>query len=277
MNTIVEKDSTRMKLEKYHVVPAQATGQYTLGKILGIWASAALPMGLITWVVMPLLIPLVDMEPGFLSLILMTLGLVWQGVLAYIILRREVKPFTWENIKARLWLYTPTNPKTGVRSNRLYLWTILLVVLSQAYYTFGVLDRLDELWVKTFPFLAPHPYMVIENIAEPAVGQWWLLGLFAVLVVFNYLLGEELIFRGILLPKMNGVFGKWDFIANGILFTTYHLHEPSGWPSTLFIDWIYPWAAKRFKSYWVAVILHAADALFMIVVVTMAIMGLMAG
>jgi membrane protease YdiL (CAAX protease family) len=29
------------------------------------------------------------------------------------------------------------------------------------------------------------------------VGQWWLLGVVVVLIVFNYLVGEELIFRGI--------------------------------------------------------------------------------
>ena len=249
--------------------------QYTLWQILGIWASAALPMGLIMWVVVPLLIPHVDMEPGFLFFNLITLGLVWQGVIAYLILRREVRPFTWANIKDRLWLHTPSDLRTGARSNRSYLWIIPLIVFSQAYYALEVLGGLDELWVKTFPFLAPRPYAVIQNVAELIVGQWWLLGVLAVTLVFNYLLGEELIFRGILLPKMNGVFGRWDWIANGILFSTYHLHRIWGLPSTLFIDWIYPWAAKRFRSYWVAVILHAVDGVILVVLFPMAILGLL--
>ena len=94
------------------------------------------------------------------------------------------------------------------------------------------------------------------------------------MIVFNYLLGEELIFRGILLPKMNGVFGKWDFIANHILFSAYHLHFIWTTPSRLIIDWIYPWPAKRFKSYWVAAIIHGSDAVYLIVIFVMAIMGL---
>jgi len=248
--------------------------QYTLWQILGIWALVSLPMGLILWVVMPTLIPRVDTDPGFLYFILITLGQIWQGILAYIILRREVKPFTWKKIKDRVWLHTPTDPKTGILSNRAYLWTLPLIVLSQAYYIFGAFGWLDELWVKIFPFLVPPPYAVIQNLAEPAVGQWWLLGVLAVLMVFNYLLGEELIFRGILLPKMNGVFGKWDWIANGIVFSTYHLHRIWGLPSMLFIDWIYPWSAKRFKSYWVAAILHGFDAVFLSFIFPMAIMGL---
>lgn len=267
-------DTTFLENSSHATATAEASEQYSLAKILGIWAASALPMGLIVWVIMPILIPRLDVEPGFMTLILTALGLVWQGVLAYFILRREVKPFTRENIKDRLWLYTPSDSKTGVRSKWLFLWTIPLVVLSQAYYLSAVLGWLDELWVKALPVLAPPPYAVIQNLAEPAVGQWWLLGVAAVMIVFNYLLGEELIFRGILLPKMNGVFGKWDFIANGILFSTYHLPRIWHWPSTLFLDWIYPWAAKRFRSYWVAVILHAVDAFQFIIIFTMAIMGL---
>lgn len=251
--------------------------QYTLWQILGIWASVALPMGLIYWVIMPILTPRVNIVPGFLYLILITSGLVWQGVVAYILLRREVRPFTWANIKYRLWLYTPTDPKTGVPSKWLYLWTIPLIVVGQAYYGLGVMGWLSEFWVKTLPFLMPPSYTVIQNMAEPALGQWWLLGVLAVMLVFNYVAGEELIFRGILLPKMNGVFGKWDFIANHILFSMYHLHKIDIWPELLLIDWIWPWATKRFKSYWVAVILHASEGVILIILFPMAIMGLLTG
>lgn len=57
-------------------------GQYTLWQLLGSWASAALPMGLIYWVVMPTVSTNLTIEPGFVFYVLITLGLVWQGVLA---------------------------------------------------------------------------------------------------------------------------------------------------------------------------------------------------
>lgn len=249
-------------------------GQYSLPKILGIWASVALPMGLIHWVIRPILIPRIHIEPGFLYLILITMGLVWEGIVAYIILRREVNPFTWENIKDRVWLHTPTNPRTGIPSKWLYLWAIPLIVVIEG--GSQVLDPLNGPWVKALPFLTPPPYVQIENLAKPAAGQWWLLGVLAVIIVFNFLVGEELIFRGILLPKMNGVFGKWDFIANGILFSAYHLHMAWQWPSMLLYNWIRPWATKRFKSYWVALLLHGfTDSVVLIFLFTMAIMGLL--
>jgi membrane protease YdiL (CAAX protease family) len=248
--------------------------QYSIGKILLIWAAAAVPMGLIAWVLMPFLIRRVNIVPGFMTLPLLTLGLIWQGVLAYIVLRREVKPFTWENIRERLWLYTPSKPGTRIESKKLYLWIVLLVVLRQAAYMSGAAGWFDELWVRVLPFLTAPPYMLIQNLAGVGVGQWWLLGVEVVLIVFNYLLGEELIFRGILLPKMSGVFGKWDWVANSVLFATYHVHLPWTMPSTLLVDWIMPWAAKHFKSYWVAAILHGSDAVFLLVIFPMAIMGL---
>ena len=253
-------------------VPSEK-GQYTIWQILGIWVSATLPMAISYWVILPILSSRGNMYP-FTYLLLTTSGLVWQGVVAYILLRREVRPFTWEGVKARLWLHTPSNPRTGVRSKSLYLWMIPLVALTQAYYRTGVMDWSYELLVKTFPVLMPPTYTQMRSMAGHAVGQWWLLGVLAVMIVFNYLLGEELIFRGILLPKMNGVFGKWDWLANHILFVTYHLHKISDWPALLLMDWIIPLVTKRFKSYWVAVILHGVEAVMPIIMFPLAIMGL---
>ena len=164
MNTSLIESTSRA------ATAARVEGQYSLTKILFIWAGAALPMGLIRWVAAPILIPRVDIEPGFLYLILINVTLVWQGVLAYIILRQEVKPFTWEGLKERLWLYTPSNPRTGVSSKWLYLWTIPLIALVNLGY--ATLGWLNEPWVRAFPFLAPPAHMEIQNLAEPAVGQW---------------------------------------------------------------------------------------------------------
>jgi membrane protease YdiL (CAAX protease family) len=41
-------------------------------------------------------------------------------------------------------------------------------------------------------------------------GNWGWYALLLVLWVFNTVLGEELLFRGLLLPRMNGVFGRGD-------------------------------------------------------------------
>ena len=44
----------------------------------------------------------------------------------------------------------------------------------------------------------------------------------------------------------------------------------------LIFNWIKPWAAKRFKSYWVAVIIHGTfDTITLIILFTLAIMGML--
>jgi membrane protease YdiL (CAAX protease family) len=106
------------------------------------------------------------------------------------------------------------------------------------------------------------------------VGQWWLLAVIVVDIVVNYFVGEELIFRGILLPKMNGVFGKWDWFANHLLFTAYHLHFVWTAPARLLLDWMYPWPTKQFKSYWMGAIIHGFDAVGLIFIFILAIKGL---
>ena len=51
------------------------------------------------------------------------------------------------------------------------------------------------------------------------------------MMIFNTVLGEELLFRGLLLPRMRAAFGRWDWLVNGVLFGVYHLHLPSSIPA----------------------------------------------
>ena len=99
------------------------------------------------------------------------------------------------------------------------------------------------------------------------------MGLLVVLIACNYVIGEELIFRGILLPKMRGVFGRWDVPANGILFASYHVHMIWAMPAMLATDWVYAYLTKRYRSYWVGVVFHGIDAVFLLVLFPLAILG----
>lgn len=68
-------------------------------------------------------------------------------------------------------------------------------------------------WTGIFPFVAePDGYdmaaMFTPELRAQMVGDWGLLGLLFLLALFNTFLGEELLFRGVLLPRMDGVFGK---------------------------------------------------------------------
>jgi uncharacterized protein len=101
--------------------------QFSLAKILGIWALAAAPMGILSWIVFPLLALDFESDPlefGTMLLVLIALGLVWLFVLSMIIVRREEGDLRWATVKQRLRLNAPREPATGVPRARLWLWVV---------------------------------------------------------------------------------------------------------------------------------------------------------
>jgi uncharacterized protein len=85
--------------------------QYSLATILGIWALAAAPMGILSWIVIPLVAPDFGSDPlgsGVTRIVLLALGLIWLFVLSMIIVRREEGDLRWATVKRRLRLNTPS-------------------------------------------------------------------------------------------------------------------------------------------------------------------------
>src|SRR5678815_4030020 len=88
---------------------AEIREQYSLGKILGLWALAAIPMAILGWVVAPALAAGAPTGQQALTsrVMALTVGLIWQFVLAMIIVYREEGDLRWATIQRRLWLNTP--------------------------------------------------------------------------------------------------------------------------------------------------------------------------
>lgn len=253
--------------------------QYTLWQILGIWLAAGAPMWLLGWVVYPALsagLPPVD--AGLLRLKLLTIGLIWQFVLAMIVLYREEGNIRLGTIRRRFWLNHPVSPRTGGTKKSLWWWLVPLILLL-AILEIGLRSPLVNLWTAIFPFFAePKGYdaaiLFAPELRAQWVGAWGLVGLFLVTATFNTFLGEEFLFRGVLLPKMAGVFGKWDWVANGILFSLYHLHQPWGILATLPGDLVLAYSGKRFHSNWFPIILHSAQSVYFLVLILGLVLGL---
>lgn len=88
-----------------------------------------------------------------------------------------------------------------------------------------------------------------------------------VLWFFNTVLGEELLFRGLLLPRMNRAFGKADWLVNGILFAAYHVHMPWAMPTILADALILAYPTKRYQSAWIGIAVHSTQSVFLAVMV----------
>lgn len=256
--------------------------QYSLAKILGIWALATVPMGVLSWVAFPLLAPDFAADPlafGVTRTVLLTLGLIWLFVISMIIVRREEGDLRWATVKRRLRLGAPRDPSTGEPRRRLWLWVVPFLV-AIALVEVVLASPIGNVWVSVFPFLAePAGYSFdaifeSQEILERLEGAWWFFALFVIYTAFNTILGEEFLFRGVLLPKMEGVFGRWSWVANGVLFGLYHVHQPWGIPKSVLTGLLYTFPAHRYRSTWMSIILHSAQSVFFAFLVLGVVLGL---
>src|SRR3954469_9716810 len=89
--------------------------QYSLRQILAIWAAAALPMGLLAWIVAPWLSDQLGGRDPLIEavLICLTAVLLWMLALVLILLRRELGGLAWPRVRDALWLRAHRDPKTS--------------------------------------------------------------------------------------------------------------------------------------------------------------------
>lgn len=246
---------------------AVGTGdQYSLSKILGLWAAVAIPAGL-SLVAFLLLAPDWNIDPmgvAFTRMAVITVPLVWSFILSLIIVYHEEGDLRWATVKRRLRLNAPLDQKSSEPRRKLWWWLVPLIILHAIGALF-ISVPLDELSVRIFPFLSPPEGAVLgEFVASPEAptllsGAWGILGMFLIVAVFN-IFGEEFFWRGVMLPKMNGVFGKWDGVANGVIGGAYHLSQPWQMLGGGIFMWtvFYALPAKYFRSTWISIIIHGS-------------------
>src|SRR4051812_33499048 len=230
--------------------------QYSVGKIAAVWAAAALPMGFLAWVFSPWLADRLHGPYQLPKALLLSLtaGLIWQFVLVAVLVGREQGSLRWSRVRPALWLNAPRSPRSGRRGGRVWLVLIpLMVALAAEELVPQVHHAVNR---DLGPFLDSHAGHLFMS------GNWFWFGVIAVCALFNAVLGEELLFRGFLLPRMNGAFGRRDWLANGVLFAAYHLHVPWVIPAGLLDTFIIAYPAKRYRSALIGIAVHSAQSVF---------------
>lgn len=235
--------------------------QYSVARTLAVWAAATAPMGVLSWVIAPRLAPLLDGPAPFVQalIVLLGMGLAWQSILVMWLVWREQGSLRWQVIREALWLRSPKSPRSGRVGGRLWL---ILVPLGLVFYAEGLIPR----------FTPPPSRDFGAFLGSPAgeaffQGAWGWYGIMIALWVFNTVLGEELLFRGLLLPRMNRAFGKADWLVNGVLFALYHVHMPWGIPAIVADALVLAYPTKRYRSAWIGIAVHSTQSVFLAVIV----------
>ena len=177
---------------------------------------------------------------------------------------REQGSLRWSTLREALWLRSPRSPRSGRTGGRIWL---VLIPLVLAFAVAGFIPT----------FGAPQSRDLGSFLGSDAgesflSGNWGWFAVMVVLWVFNSILGEELLFRGFLLPRMNGAFGRGDWVANGVLFAAYHLHVPWSIPVNLLDMFIVSYPTKRYQSAWIGIAVHSAQSVFVAAIVLLLVL-----
>ncbi len=239
-------------------VAGQPVPQYTRGRVLAVWAAAAVPMGLLSSVVAPVVAGRLDGPLPFARalLVCMAVGLVWQFVLVAALVAGERRRGEIRGVREALWLTAPTDPTTGRRAPRAWWWLAPFVV------GFGLVQFLPSPPVPAARDLG----RLLGSDAGQAFfhGNWPWFAVVVVLALFNTVLGEELLFRGFLLPRMREAFGRGDWVANGVLFALYHVHQPWSMPTALLDTVLLAWPTRRWRSAWFGIAVHSTQSILFV-------------
>lgn len=234
--------------------------QYSVARITTVWAAVVVPTAAAAWVVAPLLAEAFDGPTAFprALIVSLTAAMVWQFLLVLGLVRREQGTLAWSVIRSALWLQAPRSPRTGNRGGLLWLLVIPLAALAWAREMLPKLPTPNDRDMGLF---------LSSDLGQSFLaGNWTWYAILMTMFIFNTVLGEELFFRGFLLPRMNGAFGRWDWAVNGLYFTAYHLHVPWALPGRLFSLVLLCYPAKRYRTALLGMAVHSIQTVFFAVI-----------
>ncbi len=181
-------------------------------------------------------------------------------VAALIAYRIEGNTFNWLSFSTRFRLKRMTNKD--------WIYSLLLFMAMGLIY--GTLSFTSK-WLIQFKLFAPpdfllpsldprleQKFLINTFLGVPLKGQWWIVVTYFIFLLFN-IIGEELWWRGYILPRQELAFHKWTWIVHGVLWSLFHVF----WKWNLII--LFPFCLalsyviyKR-KNTWIGIITHMAN------------------
>ena len=257
---------------------SQNVPQDGLGKILLMFAWPAVWFTFLIYIVGKQFIPAGGTTPTWYFLTVIVLGTGAELVVGLILLRREGFPLTLNALRDRIRWHWPKGWKA---------WGVALIVLVLGMSLSMLMGPINRSLASVPGFVPPtwwpagsNPLIPVESAADvfPDIsleGNFLFVLLYFVIgLVFN-IFGEEIYYRGYLLPRMQGVFGKWDWVANGVLFTLKHVYQRWLYPGILVGGLSFAFTAGPLGSLPLAMVFHwVGNFLFNMIFLIMAAMGL---
>ncbi len=252
--------------------------QYKLGTILLMFAWPAVWFTFLIYVVGRQFIPAGDTTPTWVLMAIIVLGTGAELVAGLVLLRREGYRLSTRALRDRIRWRWPKGWKA---------WGLALIVFVLGMSLSMMMGPVNRALASVPGFMPPdwwaagsNPNIPVNSAADafPDValeGNYlFVLVYFIVGLVFN-IFGEEIYYRGYLLPRMRNVFGKFDWIANGVLFTLKHVYQRWLYPGILVGGLSFAFAFGPLGSLPLAMVYHwVGNFLFQMVFLVMAAFGM---
>jgi len=208
-----------------------------------IFGIASLALILETQFLIPFLSNYTGYEPIIFWLIVAGLGIFFPLVLtAYFIIRMEGLTFSKVTWRDRL--------RFRKMNSGDWFWSIGGMVLI------GICSVIVRKLIVHFvgPVDSKPVWMDFEPLTP---GRYWILALWFPYWIFN-IFGEEILWRGVLLPRQEIVFGKNTWLIHGLLWGIFHI--AFGWHILLTVVpilFIQSYIVQKRKNSWIGVVIHA--------------------
>lgn len=257
--------------------PAAAVPQLGLGSTLWMFTWPALWYLFLIYGLGQLFLPASGTIPTWYFLFVLGMGPGVELIVGLVLLHREGYPLTLAGLRDRVRLRWPKGWKSWGLAVLLLILFILLNILITGPATkalAGVPGFVPPAWWPAFD----NPTIQVNSVADafPDVnmkGNFLFLVTYFVLGLVN-IFGEEIYYRGYLLPRMHGVFGRWDWVANAVLFTLKHVYQRWVYPTTLGASLFWAFAFGPMGSLPLAMAYHWFGNFFLsLIMLVLAVLG----
>lgn len=193
---------------------------------------------------------------------------------ALVVYRAEGNSLQWNSFVGRYRLSRPSKSDIG--------WSVIVLVLmlitSQAL-------AFTAQWLASLSAFSPHPSFPPELtpnalasivpgmfMGMPLKGAWWVVIVYVIGWIFN-ILGEEMWYRGFMLPRQELAHTHLGWLINGLSF--WFLHIVWKWnlivlfPGALILSYV----SQRQKTTWVGIIAHGVLNFTPIIAITAGVLG----
>lgn len=172
---------------------------------------------------------------------------------ALVAYRREGRPWTWPAFRARMRL-EPLRPAQ---------WGVAVAVGVATVLSYVAMWQLTGAWQSLIlRHVQAEPAAVLKALGGedsfvgfPLKGAWWLLGVWFLGYLCN-VLGEEIWWRGTILPRQELTHGRWTWAIHGTQWTLFHVFNLATlWmilPGALLLSWY----CQRTRNMWPGIVAH---------------------